>query len=129
MIQLIIQVQEAYFKNIFELNKELDKRGVGWMNSLLTCDAVSIYTNIDTEYCISRLSTFLLDEETQAKFPHYHSTALITPIKNVMRNNIVRFRDICIRQLMTIAVKMSPAPTIANLYVVIHEKNPNNWEV
>ena len=122
MLQPIVKAQDAYFKDTFELKGELDKRGVGWMYSLLTCDAVSMYTNIDTEDCISRLSTFLLDAETQAKFPHYNPKALIAAIKIVMRNNRMKFGDIYARQLIGIAMGMSPAPTIANLYVAIHER-------
>ena len=50
MLQPIVQSQEAYFKDTFELKGELDKGGVGWMHSLLTCGAVSMYTSIDTAY-------------------------------------------------------------------------------
>ena len=39
-----------------------------------------------------------------------------------MRNKRMKFGDIYVRQLIGIAMGMSPAPTIASLYVAIHEK-------
>ena len=80
-----------------------------------------MYTKIDIEDCIAHLSAFLLDESTKKKFPHYSATPLITAIKIVMRNNRMRFGDIIVRQLIGIAMGMSPAPSLANLYVAIHE--------
>ncbi|KAL7536823.1 hypothetical protein ACHAXR_007422 [Thalassiosira sp. AJA248-18] len=38
-----------------------------------------------------------------------------------MRNNRMRFGDLLVKQLIGIAMGMSPAPTIANLFVAIHE--------
>ncbi|KAL7541632.1 hypothetical protein ACHAWF_006986 [Thalassiosira exigua] len=38
-----------------------------------------------------------------------------------MRNNRMRFGDVIVRQLVGISMAMSPAPTIANLFVAIHE--------
>ena len=91
------------------------------MYSLLTCDAVPMYTNIDTTYYIARLSAFLLSKETQAKFSHYPAEALVEAIKLVMTNNRMRFGDIVVKMIKGIAMGMSPAPTIANLYFAIHE--------
>ena len=39
-----------------------------------------------------------------------------------MRNNCMRFGDLIVRQLVGIAMGMSPAPSIANLYVAIHKQ-------
>ena len=80
-----------------------------------------MYTNIDTADCIARLSAFLLGEETQAQFPHYPAKALVEAIKLVMTNNRMRFGDIVVKMTRGIAMGMSPAPTIANLYFAIHE--------
>ena len=77
---------------------------------------------IDIDDCIARLSAFLLDPQTQAMFLHYDAEALIEAIEIVMRNNRMRFGDIIVRQLVGVAMGMSPAPSIANLYVAIHEK-------
>ena len=81
-----------------------------------------MYTKIDIDDCITRISTFLLDPQTQAQFPHYDPEALIEAIEIVMQNNRIRFGDIIVKQLVGVAMGMSPAPPIANLYVAIHEK-------
>ena len=39
-----------------------------------------------------------------------------------MKNNCMCFGDLLVKQLMGIAMGMSPAPTIANLFVAIHEQ-------
>ena len=39
-----------------------------------------------------------------------------------MFNNRMRFGDIIVKQLSGIAMGMSPAPTIANIYVAIYEE-------
>ncbi|KAL7526875.1 hypothetical protein ACHAWF_001948 [Thalassiosira exigua] len=80
-----------------------------------------MYTKIDTEDCINRLSDFLWDAHTNMTFPHYRPSTLLSAIALVMRNNRMRFGDIFVRQLTGIAMGMSPAPTIANLFVAIHE--------
>ena len=80
-----------------------------------------MYTNIDTLYYIARLSTFLLDEETQAQLLHYLVKALMEAIKLVMTNNIMRFGDIIVKMIKGISIGMSPAPIIANLYFTIHQ--------
>lgn len=52
----------------------------------------------------------------------YSPTALIEAITLVMFNNRMRFGDIIVKQISGIAMGMSPAPTIANLYVAIYEE-------
>ena len=54
-------------------------------------------------------------------FPHFPPKALIEAINIVMRNNRMRFGDIVVKQIIGVAMGMSPAPSIANLYVAIHE--------
>ena len=80
-----------------------------------------MYVNIPTEDCINMLKAFLCDPNTYRRFKHYRASALIEAITIVMKNNRMRFGDIVVRQLSGIAMGMSPAPTIANLYVAIHE--------
>ncbi len=40
-----------------------------------------------------------------------------------MKNNQMQFDDLIYHQIRGVAMGMSPAPTIANLYVVIYELN------
>jgi hypothetical protein len=121
MLQPLVKAQATYFKDSFALKKWLNSLTLPANSSLFTYDAVSMYTNIDTEDCIDALSDFLLSKIQTAKFTHYSPRALIEAIKIVMRNNRMRFGDIIVKQLRGIAMGMSPAPSIANLYVAIHE--------
>ena len=113
----------AYFKDSFELTKILKalnaKRGL----SIFSYDVVSIYTNIDTQDFISRLSNFVLGPETIFKYPHYPAKALVEALTLIMKNNRMRFGDIIAQQLMGIAMGMALALAIANLYVALFEED------
>ncbi|KAL7536462.1 hypothetical protein ACHAWF_005469 [Thalassiosira exigua] len=80
-----------------------------------------MYTNIDTDNCIERLSNLLRLAACKAAFPHVVVEALIEALVLVMKNNRMKFGDLFVLQLIGIAMGMSPAPTISNLYVALHE--------
>ncbi len=80
-----------------------------------------MYPNIDTAQCIERLSNYLTDPNISSKFD-YSPEALIEAIKLVMENNRMRFGDVIVKQVSRIAMGMSPALTIANLFVAMYEK-------
>ena len=122
MLQPMVKAQHTYFKDSYTLKLELNKLVIPKNSTIFSFDAVSMYSKIDTEDCISRLTTFLLQPATQARFKHYNAEALIKAIKLVMRNNRMRFGDIIVKQLVGIAMGMSCAPALANLYVAIHEQ-------
>ena len=122
-LQPIVQAQDTYVKDSYSFKTEISKLTLPPNASIFTYDAISMYTKIDTEDCISRISSFLKDPTTRQKFSHYPTTALIEAIQIVMTNNRMRFGDILVKQLRGIAMGMSPAPTIANLYVAIYEES------
>ena len=74
-----------------------------------------MYSNIETEDCINRLSEYLLDPITPPP-------AITEALSLVMLNNRMRFNNIVVKQHKGIAMGVSPASTIANLYVSIFEK-------
>ena len=88
--------------------------------SLFIYDAAAMYLSINTAQCISRLSMYLSSPEITSKYG-FPSKALIEAITLVMLNNCMRFGDIICKQLSGIAIGMSPAPAIANLFVAIYE--------
>ncbi|KAL7523023.1 hypothetical protein ACHAWF_000325, partial [Thalassiosira exigua] len=90
-LQPIVQAQHTYFKNSFALKEELLTLTLPPNASLFSFDAVSMYTNIDTEECIARLENYFMDPITQSTFPHYSAEALVEAIKIIMRNN--RMKD------------------------------------
>ena len=121
MLQPIVKAMPSYFKDSFTLTKLLRKIKLSGNCSIFSFDAISMYTKINTADCLKRLSEFLLLPSTQDKFQHYPAKALVKALNLVMQNNRMRFGDLYIQQISGIAMGMSPAPTIANLYVSIFE--------
>ena len=121
-LQPIVQAQTYYFKNSFDLKQLLDPMTLPPNACLFTYDAVSMYTNIDTHQCLQRLTTFLTDPTTSTNFPHLSPVPLIEALNIIMHNNRMTFGDIFVHQHKGIAMGMSPAPSIANLFVAIYEE-------
>ncbi len=80
-----------------------------------------MYPSINTTDCMARLTKYLSKEEISGKYG-FSATALLEALDLVMYNNRMRFGDIIVKQLSGIVMGMSPAPTIANLYVAIYEE-------
>jgi hypothetical protein len=120
-LQPIVKEQKTYFKDSYALKRELDTMNLPPNALIFTYDAVSMYTNIDTQDCISRLSEYLLAPSTLAAYPYLAPIATTEALSLVMLNNRMRFNDIIVKQHKGIAMGMSPAPTIANLYVSLFE--------
>jgi hypothetical protein len=88
---------------------------------IFTYNAISMYTNIETRDCINQLSEFLLDPTTIAAYPYLTPIATTEALSLVMLNNRMQFDNTIVEQHKGIAMGMSPAPTIANLYVSLFE--------
>ena len=87
-----------------------------------------MYTNIDTNDCITRLSEFLLQDKNQELFG-YPALALVEAITIVTKNNRMRFEDLTFQRLVGVAMGISPAPPIANIYVAIFKLKEKNWTI
>jgi hypothetical protein len=114
-LQPIVNDQALYFKNLADLKSDLKNQDLPPNASLLTCDAVAMYPSIDTADCLARLSENLSDPEVSTMYG-FSSVALPEALELVMFNNCMRFGDVIVKQISRIAMGMSPAPTIANLY-------------
>ena len=88
--------------------------------SLSTYDAVAMYPSINTAQCIAHLSDYISSPNILSKYG-FSPKALLEALALVMLKNRMRFGDIIVKQLGGIAMGMSPAPTIANLFVAIYE--------
>ena len=77
-----------------------------------------MYTNIDIDDSINRIIEFL-----STIWDKHECKAVEEAMNIVMRNNRMRFGDLIFRQIRGVAMGMSPAPTIANLYVAIYERD------
>ena len=111
--------QHSYIKDSFTLKRELNDLVLPSNASLVTFDATAMYTNIDIHDCIDRIENYL--REISAVPRDRDVDAIIDAMKLVMLNNRFRFGDLIFHQIRGIAMGMSPAPTIANLYVAIYE--------
>ena len=116
VLQPVVTSQPTYFKDSFALKRELKTLVIPHNASLFTYDAVSMYTNIEIDDCLERISTFLA-----TIWDKVECAAVISAMEIVMRNNRMRFGDLIFHQIRGVAMGMSPAPTIANLYVAIYE--------
>jgi hypothetical protein len=77
-----------------------------------------MYTNIDINNSIDQITTFL-----SAIWDKYDCKAVEEAMNIVMQNNCMQFGDLIFRQTRGVAMGMSPAPTIANLYIAIYERD------
>ena len=83
-LQPIVQKQATYFRDSYTLKRELDKKNLPPNATIFTYDAISMYTNIETEDCIDWLSEYLLDPSTLATYPDLIPTATTEAISLVM---------------------------------------------
>jgi hypothetical protein len=116
VLQPVVISQPNYSKDSFALKRELNTLVIPPNVSLFTYDVVSMYTNIDIDDCLELISTFLstIWDKTEC-------AAVTSMMKIVINNNRMRFDDLIFHQNRRVAVGMSPAPTIVNLYVAIYE--------
>ena len=66
----------SLFQKRFWAYKDFEKPQSPESWSVFSFDAISMYTNIDTQDCISRLFNFLLDPKIIFKYPHCPAKAL-----------------------------------------------------
>jgi hypothetical protein len=106
-LQPVIASQLFYFKNSFSLKQELDKIALPPNASIITFDAVSMYTNININYSIKRILTFLPNI-----WDKHECKAVKKAMDIVMKNNQMQFSDFIYHQICSVAMGMSPAPTV-----------------
>ena len=85
---------------------------------LFTADAVSMYTNIDTDHALSVIGTWMDNLELPAGFP---LRAVKDAMQLVMRNNLFEWGDTYFRQLLGTAMGTSAACMWATIYYGVHE--------
>jgi hypothetical protein len=85
---------------------------------LFTCDAVSMYTNIDTDHALEVIADFLRHHRLAQGLP---AEAIIAGLEIIMRWNVFQFGDTYWQQLSGTAMGTPPACVYATLYFAIHE--------
>jgi hypothetical protein len=91
-LQPIFASQPFSFKDSFSLKQEIDKLVLPPNASIITFGAIAMYTNIDIDDSIERITNFL------TKFWDKHDCkAVKEAMEVVMRNNRMRFGDLIFR--------------------------------
>ena len=115
-LQPIARKMPAYFKSSYILKEELITLSLPPNAVLFTADAVSMYTNIDTDHALKIIGEYIENNRCTS-----HKEALIEALYLVMRNLICVFGDLHFRQVKGTAMGTPPAPPWATIYYGIHE--------
>ncbi len=100
------------------MKQEIDKLVLPPNASIITFDAIRMYTNIDINDSIDRITKFLSEI-----WDKYDCKAVEEAMNIVMKNNRMQFGDLIFLQTCGVAMGMSPTPTIANLYAMTYERD------
>ena len=115
-LQPIVQALPSYIESsadLLDLFKALPQ--LPDSAKLVTADAVSMYTNIDTAHALTVLPTMI-------PMNRIHGKAILKALEIIMRNNIFKFADTYWKQLTGTAMGTPPAPPYATLYYGSREK-------
>jgi hypothetical protein len=113
----------TYIKDSADLIKALRAtfpNGLPTGAKIFSADAVSMYSNIDTDHGISVIDTFLTTHEDQLP-PGFPKRLLLASLAEIMRNNIFQFGNTYWRQIRGTAMGTSTAVNYAVLYVALLE--------
>jgi hypothetical protein len=91
---------------------------------LFTADAVSMYTNIDTEHGLTTIQKWLdlHRQEILEKYPSYPFDLILELLRLVMTNNVFQFDDCWFHQRNGTAMGTSVACIYATIYYSYHEE-------
>jgi hypothetical protein len=119
-LQPICRQLPSFLKSSYDLKKQLSSLTFDATRaSFFTADAISMYTNIDTDHALAEISKFL----RTSPLCHGITTieATIRGLEILMRNNIFKFGDTSWQQLTGTAMGTPPACMYATLYFAIFE--------
>jgi len=111
----------SYLRDSFQLKEILSRTRVSRRARIFSCDAVAMYVNIPTDSAMAIISKYLREADTKNRYDHYDAETLISALEIVMRNNIIKFGDVYVKQISGTAMGVPPAPSWANLYEALDE--------
>ena len=85
---------------------------------LFTFDAVSMYTDIPTDYALEIISKYLRNNEYRF---NYHAETFISALEIVMKINIIKFGDVYKKQNSGTTMGKPPAPPWVTIYEGRHK--------
>ena len=119
-LQRVVLLQHSYFKSSTTLKEQLvEMNNLNEYNKLFTADAISMYTNINTNKALREIARYLNTQ--QHLFPDVPVSALMEALDIIMNNNIFSFGDTYWHQISGTAMGTPPAPPYATLFYSIHE--------
>jgi hypothetical protein len=119
-LQQVCKRLPTYLKSSYEVKKTLEEISIPLSRiRLFTADAVSMYTNIDTEHALSTIAKFLRSSSPLCADIPVEPT--IRALEIIMRNNLFRFGDTYWLQETGTAMGTPPACMYATLYFAICE--------
>ncbi len=111
----------AFIKDSTEFQTHLKNIQIPKQTKILTCDAVSMYTNIEIDHSIAILHAWF-EEFTHELPPNMPTNLIIAALDIVMKNNIFTFGDTTWLQLKGTAMGTPCACMIASIYFAYHER-------
>ena len=117
-LQIAAQQCQCYFKDTFELKKQLEDVTLPPGALLFTADATSMYTNIPTNKALRRIKEYLEEK----KYDGIPVKALMFGLKIVMKWNVFKFGDLTYKQRTGTAMGTPPAPPWAIVYYATFEE-------
>jgi hypothetical protein len=118
-LQKVARAQKTYFKSSFDLKKELVGLTLPPSARLFTSDAISMYTNINTDSALREIRLYL--RRNPLLCSDIPVDALMSALTLVMKNNVIQFGDTHWQQLQGAAMGTPPAPPYATLFYAIFE--------
>ena len=120
-LQRIRHTLPTFIKDSHQFQKELSRIKVPKNTKIFTCDAISMYTNIDIDHRIAIIHAWF--EEFHNELPTNLPTNLIlTVLDIVMKNNIFTFGDTNWLNLKGTAMGTPCACMVASLNFAYHER-------
>ena len=122
-LEKLIPFVKTYLKDSFELLDDLSKipQPLPPDTKLITADAISMYTNIDTKHGIEMLEIFI--RRYSIMINSYPTETVINLLTYVMNNNIFTFGDLFFLQKSGTAMGTIVAVRYATIYCAKHEED------
>ena len=120
-LQIVAQSQHSYISSSRQLKDLLIPLDLPADSQVFTADAVSMYTNINTNHALHIIGNYL--QRNSKKFPSVPYEAVMVGLSLIMNNNVFRFGDTFWHQLQGTAMGTPPAVPYATLFYSICEAN------
>ena len=111
----------SYIKDSEDLQRQLTSLRIPPNTRIFTCDAISMYTNIDVDHSILIIKTWLQTFQHELP-PNFPSSFLVTAITVIMKNNVFSFGDTHWLQRTGTAMGTPCACMLATIYFSFHER-------